>query len=92
MEIYVKGYALGVLYGLLFFLLEFNPSLQIDWSLQKQWIAIFIFSPALIYFILSYAEFNVISFKKENIKKTLCFLLGIFLSMYALYSIWGFPK
>ena len=91
MKIYLKGYALGVLLGLLFFLPAFNPALQINWTLQELWIAMLIFTPALLYLMLSYGEFSVISFKKESIKKTCSFLLGVSLSIYAQYSIWGLP-
>jgi|GEM_PF-2108600 len=91
MKIYLKGYALGVLLGLLFFLPAFNPALQINWTVHDHWIAMLIFTPALLYFILSFGEFNAISFKKESIKKSCSFILGTVLTIYALYCIWGLP-
>lgn len=90
MKKYLKGYTLGALLGLLFFLPVFNPALRVNF--QQHWVAIVIFTPAIIYMILSYAEYSEISFKKENIIKSGFFLLGIFLSIYAMYSIWGFPE
>ena len=89
MKKYLKGYALGTLLGLLYFLPEFYPAFKVNFL--QHWVAMVIFTPALIYLILSYAEFSEISFKKENIIKSGFFLLGIILSIYAMYSIWGFP-
>ena len=86
---YLKGYALGSLIGLIFFLPSFNPALAVNF--QKHWTAMVIFAPAIIYMILSFAEYNEISFKRESIIKSGFFLLGIILSIYAMYSIWGFP-
>lgn len=86
----LKGYALGTLLGLLFFLPGFNPSMKINFL--QHWIAMIIYTPAILYLILSYSEFNEISFKKENLIKSGFFFLGIIMSVYAMYSIWGWPE
>lgn len=89
MKKYLKGYALGVLFGLIFT----SPSFvtKVPLSFKQHWIALIIFIPAIVYFCLSYSEYNEISFKKENIKKGVSFVIGIILSFLAVNIIWGLP-
>ena len=86
---YIKGYSLGVLLGLLFCSSAFI--VDVSFSFRQHWYALVIFLPAVLYFIFSYSEYNEVSFKKENIKKSIPFIIGLVLSSYAIYSIWGLP-
>ena len=89
MKKYLKGYALGVLFGLIFT----SPSFvtKVPLSFKQHWIALIIFIPAIVYFCLSYSKYNEISFKKENIKKGVSFVIGFILSFLAIDIIWGLP-
>ena len=89
MKKYLKGYALGVLFGLIFNSQAFVTKVPL--SFKQHWIALIIFIPAIVYFCLSYSEYNEISFKKENIKKSVSFGIGIILSFLAVDIIWGLP-
>ena len=82
MKKYLKGYALGVLYGLIFTAPSFV--IKVPLSFKQHWIALLIFVPVIVYFSLSFSEYNEISFKRENIKKGIPFVIGIILSL-----IWG---
>ena len=80
MKYYLKSYALGISFGLLFFLpglLDFN------WSLQKHWISILIFTPALAYIFVLYSNF-ITKPIRENFRYLLTFILGVILCVLAL--------
>jgi len=80
---YFGSYALGVLFGLLFFLPGF---LDFNWSLQKHWIAMLIFAPALAYIFVLYTNFITKPFK-ENRWNLLIFVFGVVLCVIALFII-----
>ena len=83
MKNYFKSYALGILFGLLFFL----PGLSdFNWSLQKHWIAMLIFVPALAYIFVLYTNF-ITKPLKENGWYLLTFILGLVLCVIALFSL-----
>lgn len=82
MKKYLKGYALGVLLGLIFNSQSFVTKVPL--SFKQHWFALIIFIPAIVYFCLSFREYNEISFKKENIKKSVPFVIGIVLSFLAI--------
>lgn len=80
MKNYFKSYALGILFGLLFFL----PGLSdFSWSIQKHWIAMLIFTPALAYITVLYMNF-ITKPIKENWLHLLTFIIGVVLCVFAL--------
>lgn len=83
MKDYFKSYALGILFGLLFFL----PGLSdFNWSIQKHWIAMLIFTPALAYIFVLYTNF-ITKPIKENWLHLLIFILGVVLCVVSLFSV-----
>jgi len=86
---YIKGYSLGTLLGLLLCSSAFV--VEVPFTFRQHWYAVVIFLPAVVYFTFTYSEYNEISFKKENIKKSIPFIIGLVLSCYAVCSIWGLP-
>ncbi len=83
MKKYFVAYALGILFGLLFFLpgiIDFN------WSIRKHWITMLIFTPALIYTFELLRNF-ITKPIKENWMYLLTFIVGIVLCVVALFSL-----
>ena len=88
---YFKSYASGILLGLILCSSAYIRD-DVPFSLKQNWYLIIIFLPALIYFISSYSEYNEVSFKKDKFMKSIPFILGIGLSTFAIYTIWGLPE
>ena len=88
---YLKSYSLGVLLGLILCCSAFLKMDGIKFTFQEHWYVVLIYSPALIYFILNYTYYSELSFKKERLKESFPFMIGVVLSGYVIISIWGFP-
>lgn len=89
MKKYVHGYALGVLFGLLFFVPAAIPITHIEWSTSRHIIALLIFSPAIIYLTMTLGNYTDSPSKRTTILKRMAFFAGLALSLYGSYSIWG---
>ncbi|MER2009478.1 MAG: hypothetical protein ABS939_18760 [Psychrobacillus sp.] len=83
MKNHYKSYALGILFGLLFYLPGF---LEFNWSLQKHWLAMLIFAPALAYIFYIFGNF-ITKPIKENSWYLLTFIFGVVLCVIALFSL-----
>lgn len=82
----VKSYAVGVLVGILFFL----PAIStFEWSFQKHWLQMLLFTPALGYFMYVVQDLFVKPFK-ENKWNLLVFLIGLICCAGAILSLENF--
>lgn len=89
MKKYVQGYALGVLFGLLFFVPVVIPISHTEWSTARHVIALVIFASAIVYLTMTLGNYTDSVSRRTTMFKGLAFFAGLALSLYGSYSIWG---